>query len=67
MPADAGPKAVVSCGDSAGDATRALSRSVCRRAGDYPIGLCEPAVWSRTSTAGCEPTSSCDGSWGRTT
>src|SRR5208337_1040464 len=32
-----------------------------------PIGLCGPAVWSRTSTAGCAATSSCGGSWGRTT
>ena len=32
-----------------------------------PIGLCGPAVWSRTSTAGCGPTSSCGGSWARTT
>ena len=33
MPADVEPKAVVSGGNSAGDATRALSRSVGRRAG----------------------------------
>ena len=32
-----------------------------------PIGLCGPAVWSRTSIAGCAATSSCGGSWGRTT
>ena len=32
-----------------------------------PIGSCGPAAWSRTSTAGCGPTSSCDGSWGTTT
>ena len=35
--------------------------------GSSPIGLCGPAVWSRTSTAGCAATSSCGGSWGRTT
>src|SRR5208337_1102393 len=33
----------------------------------YPIGLCGPAVWSKTSTADCEATSSCGGTWGRTT
>ena len=32
-----------------------------------PIGWCGPAVWSRTSTAGCAATSSCGGSWARTT
>ena len=30
----------------------------------FPNGSCGPAVWSRTSTADCGPTSSCDDNWG---
>ena len=40
---------------------------VCAEVQDLSDRWCGPAVWSRTSTAGCGATSSCGGSWARTT
>ena len=64
---DVEPKAVVSGGNSAGDATRSTSTE-CGPTGGRPsdrVVRASSLVENFTGAYRCEPTSSCDGSWGR--
>ena len=46
---------------------RGRYHGVCADVQELSDRVLRAAVWSRTSTAGCGPTSSCGGIWGRTT